>query len=147
MHPLIWKKHKENTILKKTLKDYCIMEILNYIRRLTNTEVTVNCIHPGIVETEITRSYADQQMWIMLFKLSKLLRMTKSPFEGAKTLINAAVNPDFKDTRNAYYVDMRIKQANSLARNEEKQEALWKYSIDCLKEFLQPDDLEYLTSL
>lgn len=42
--------------------------------------------------------------------------MTKSPFEGAKTLINAAVNPDFKDTRNAYYVDMRIKQANSLAR-------------------------------
>lgn len=42
--------------------------------------------------------------------------MTKSPFEGAKTLINAAINPDFKDTRDAYYVDMRIKQANSLAR-------------------------------
>lgn len=42
--------------------------------------------------------------------------MTKSPFEGAKTLINATVNPDFKDTRNAYYVEMRIKQANSLAR-------------------------------
>lgn len=42
--------------------------------------------------------------------------MTKSPFEGAKTLIDAAINPDFKDTRDAYYVDMRIKQANSLAR-------------------------------
>lgn len=47
------------------------------------------------------------------------------------------------NTRDVYFVDhMRIKPANSLARNEEKQEALWKYSIDCLREFLKPDDLK-----
>nr|XP_034335167.1 uncharacterized protein LOC109618440 [Crassostrea gigas] len=85
--------------VQKTFKDYCILEILSYIsyiRRLKNTEVTVNSVHPGIVETEITRKYYDQQMWITIFQLSKLLGLTKSPFEGAKTLINATVNPDSK---------------------------------------------------
>lgn len=48
--------------------------------------------------------------------ISLIKGKTKNPFEGAKTLINAAVNPDFKDTRDAYYMDMRINQANSLAR-------------------------------
>lgn len=42
--------------------------------------------------------------------------MTKTPFEGAKPLINIALNPYYKDTRDAYYIDMRIQQANSLAR-------------------------------
>ena len=40
----------------------------------------------------------------------------KTPFDGAKTSITAAVNPKFKDTRDAYFADMKIKQPNSLAR-------------------------------
>lgn len=49
------------------------MQMYYLNRRLKNTEVTVNSAHPGIVENEITRKYYDQQMWITIFQLSKLL--------------------------------------------------------------------------
>lgn len=128
-------------------KLYQIMQMYCLNRRLRKTNVTVNSIHPGIVDTEITRSFSDLGMWKMFFQLSKIIGKTKNPFEGAKTLINAAVNPDFKDTRDAYYMDMRINQANSLARNQEKQEALWKYSVDCLDKYLKPEDIDKIEKL
>lgn len=128
-------------------KLYQIMQMYCLNRRLRKTNVTVNSIHPGIVDTEINRSFSDLGMWKMFFQISKIIGKTKNPFEGAKTLINAAVNPDFKDTRDAYYCDMRIQQANSLARNQEKQEALWKYSLDCLQKYLKPEDVDKIEKL
>lgn len=128
-------------------KLYQIMQMYCLNRRLRKTNVTVNSIHPGIVDTEINRSFSDLGMWKMFFQISKIIGKTKNPFEGAKTLINAAVNPDFKDTRDAYYCDMRIQQANSLARNQEKQEALWKYSLDCLQKYLKPEDIDKIEKL
>lgn len=128
-------------------KLYQIMQMYCLNRRLQKTNVTVNSIHPGIVDTEINRSFSDLGMWKMFFQLSKIIGKTKNPFEGAKTLINAAVNPDLKDTRDAYYCDMRIQQANSLARNQEKQEALWKYSLDCLQKYLKPEDVDKIEKL
>lgn len=128
-------------------KLYQIMQMYCLNRRLQKTNVTVNSIHPGIVDTEINRSFSDLGMWKMFFQISKIIGKTKNPFEGAKTLINAAVNPDFKDTRDAYYSDMRIQQANSLARNQEKQEALWKYSLDCLQKYLKPEDIDKIEKL
>nr|XP_022293543.1 dehydrogenase/reductase SDR family member on chromosome X-like [Crassostrea virginica]XP_022293561.1 dehydrogenase/reductase SDR family member on chromosome X-like [Crassostrea virginica] len=142
-------KHHTKESFKRLLyygnsKLYQIMQMYSLNRRLNTTNVTVNSLHPGIVETEITRSFTDLMLWKVFLGASKLLQVTKTPFEGAKTSINAAVNPEFKDTRDAYYMDMRVKQANRLARDQEKQEALWQYSIDCLKEFLKPEDLNFL---
>lgn len=45
-----------------------------------------------------------------------LTDVTKTPFEGAKTSITAAVNPQFKATRDAFFYDMKISQTNNLAR-------------------------------
>ncbi|XP_061177286.1 retinol dehydrogenase 14-like [Saccostrea echinata] len=142
-------KHHTKENFKRLLyygnsKLYQIMQMYSLNRRLQNTNVTVNCIHPGIVETEISRSFTELQLWRVFFQLSKAVGKTKTPFEGAKTLITAAINPKFKDTRDAYFIDMKITQANSLARDQQKQEALWKYSIDCLKGFLKKEDMEYL---
>lgn len=128
-------------------KLYQIMQMYCLNRCLQKTNVTVNSIHPGIVETEISRSFSDLGMWKVFFQLSKMIGVTKNPYEGAKTLINAAINPEFKETRDAYYIDMRIKEANSLARNKEKQEALWKYSVDCLHNYLKPEDVDRIEKL
>lgn len=40
----------------------------------------------------------------------------------------------------AYYLMIFV----FIYRDQEKQEALWQYSIDCLKEFLKPEDLNFL---
>ncbi|XP_048765180.1 WW domain-containing oxidoreductase-like [Ostrea edulis] len=145
-------KHHTKENFKRLLyygnsKLYQIMQMYVLNRRLQKTNVTINSLHPGIVETEIARNSTDLQAWKLFFQLAKLVHVTKTPIEGAKTSITAAVNPQFKDTRDAYFVDMKISQPNSLARDQEKQEALWRYSVDCLKDFIKTEDMNYLEEL
>ncbi|XP_048765177.2 dehydrogenase/reductase SDR family member on chromosome X-like isoform X3 [Ostrea edulis] len=128
-------------------KLYQIMQMYVLNRQLQKTNVTVNSLHPGIVETEITRSFTDLQAWKVFLQLAKLVHVTKTPFEGAKTSITAAVNPQFKATRDAFFYDMKISQTNNLARDQEKQEALWRYSVDSLKDFIKTEDMKYLEEL
>lgn len=52
---------------------YQIMQMYCLNRRLQKTNVTVNSIHPGIVDTEINRSFSDLGMWKMFFQLSKII--------------------------------------------------------------------------
>lgn len=54
-------------------KLYQIMQMYCLNRRLQKTNVTVNSIHPGIVDTEITRSFSDLGMWKVFFQISKLI--------------------------------------------------------------------------
>ena len=51
------------------------MQMYSLNRRLNTTNVTVNSLHPGIVETEITRSFTDLMLWKVFLGASKLLRM------------------------------------------------------------------------
>ncbi|KAK3098117.1 hypothetical protein FSP39_016282 [Pinctada imbricata] len=125
-------------------KLYQIMQMYSLNKKLHNTNVTVNCIHPGIVETEISRSFSDLQRWKVFFRMTKLFGGTKTPFEGAKTLINAAINPKYKDLRNAYHTNCKPSTSNRLSRNEHYQDQLWEYTLGCLKEYLTEEDIQKL---
>ncbi|XP_056014768.1 retinol dehydrogenase 14-like isoform X2 [Ostrea edulis] len=116
-------KHHTKENFKRLLyygnsKIFQIMQMYCLNRRLKNTNVAVNSIHPGVVNTELDRNFLDVNYARVLLRLSKIIHVTKTPFEGAKTLITAAVNPQFKDTRDAYFVNMKLRQPNRLARHE-----------------------------
>ncbi|XP_060082480.1 retinol dehydrogenase 12-like [Ylistrum balloti] len=123
-------------------KLFQIMQMYSMNRRLLNSNVTVVSLHPGIVETEVTRNFKDMTSMSLLLSVSKFFGKAKNPFEGAETSINAAVNSDLKGVRDVYYVDCKPSNVNSLARNTQSQESLWAYTQDCLKKgaFL-PDDI------
>lgn len=49
------------------------MQMYKLNRCLQGSNITVSSIHPGIVETEINRSFSDLGKWKVFFGLSKLV--------------------------------------------------------------------------
>lgn len=120
-------------------KLYMIMQMFYMNRRLKDSNVSVLSLHPGIVGTEISRSFQDLGHWKVFFRISKVFGFTKEPLEGAETSINAAINPSLKGVRDIYYENCKASSPSSAASNMKHQEALLKFSIDCLKEYLTDD--------
>lgn len=136
----------KRTLYYGNSKAFQIMQMFSMNRRLQNSNVTVTSLHPGVVQTEVTRNFTDLAPWALLFGVSKLLGASKTPFEGAETTINAAVNPALKGVRDVYFNNCKPDSIASMARKKNNQEGLWAYTQDCLKKggFLPEDVIKCL---
>lgn len=88
---------------------------------LSGAGVTVNCLHPGAVNTEIFR----EQNFIVKFLVHLFFKTSK---EGAQTTIHLAVSKELKDTTGKYFCDCKEEKPSFYARDEEMAEKLWKLS-------------------
>lgn len=85
-------------------------------RRLKDSGVTCNALHPGIIPgTNVTRA-----LWARF-------RTTRE--QGAETIVNCCVNPDLAGVSGAYIFIDKIARANPQARSVHFQETLWKESL------------------
>lgn len=67
------------------------------------TGVTVNAVHPGIVNTEISRYVsAEQNFFSKTIVKSLTWFFIKSPAKGSQTVIFAALDPSLSDVTGAY---------------------------------------------
>jgi len=87
-------------------------------RRLAGTGVTVNALHPGVVATELTRSYPRPLVAVM-----KMFLLT--PAQGAECSLHVATAPELAGVTGEYFEKSRIKPASRAARDEAAQEKLW----------------------
>lgn len=94
-------------------------------KRLRGTGITVNCSHPGVVDTDI---YRHQNMLVRFF-VHKLLWILKTPQSGAQTTISCAVDPALSDVTGKYFSDChKISLKSSKARDDDTAEWLWQTS-------------------
>jgi retinol dehydrogenase 14 len=70
-------------------------------RRLANTGVMVNCLHPGYVQTGIWR-YAEVSFFINLIK-----KRFKTAKDGTETSIYLASSPEVSEVSGEYFVDCK----------------------------------------
>ncbi|XP_067674392.1 dehydrogenase/reductase SDR family member on chromosome X-like [Haliotis asinina] len=127
-----------------TSKLFQIHHMFCLSRRLKGTGVSVTSLHPGIVRTEVTRSFLDSTALAAMFGTFRMLGFTKSPLQGATTLIDAAVNPKWRGVSDVYLIDSKPSSTHACARNQEYQEKVWTYSLECLKNYLPEDVVEGL---
>ena len=95
-------------------------------RRLEDSGVTVNVVHPGAARTNFGREFSERtRKFLKLFK-----RFTVSPEEGAKTSIFLASSPEVENITGNYWI--KCKQANSskYSYNTHIQKRLWDLSED-----------------
>ncbi|XP_051866205.1 retinol dehydrogenase 12 [Pristis pectinata] len=113
---------------------YCQSKLANILftrelaKRLKDTKVTVNSLHPGSVKTELTR-----HSWVvaLLWKICTFL--IKTPKEGAQTSIHCAVAEELEEISGKYFSDCHPAFVAPQGRNDETAKNLWNVSCKLLK--------------
>jgi retinol dehydrogenase 12 len=93
-------------------------------RRLRDTTVTANCLHPGFVATR----FADESGGLLsyLTRVAKLFAI--SPAQGADTIIYLASSPDVAQTSGQYFYQRRPAKTSAAAQDDRAASALWEKS-------------------
>ncbi len=94
-------------------------------RRLRDTGVTANCVHPGVVATDLW-SGTD---W--LSRLSRLFTwLYKSPEEGAESVLYLAASREVEEVTGQYFKETEIVNPSPEAYDEKAAGRLWRLSLE-----------------
>ncbi len=88
-------------------------------RRMRNTEVTSNSLHPGEVATHIVRHHP-----ILRHAIRFARPFLQDPARGAKPSIFVATSPELKQTTGAYFHACKMRAPNPYAQREDAQDRL-----------------------
>lgn len=109
-------------------------------RRLEGTGVTVNCLHPGTVATNIWGNAMGPAAF--LGKATRLFM--KSPERGAETTVYLASSPEVRGTTGKYFDQMEEKRSSSASYDTEAARRLWDVSAGLVG--LDQSGLAYLNA-
>jgi len=93
-------------------------------RRLKGTGVTVNCLHPGAVATNMWGR--PMGPFSFLAKISRLFLI--SPEKGAETPVYLASSPEVEGASGKYYDEKRSKESSTESYDVASAQRLWKES-------------------
>lgn len=111
---------KGYTAVKAYAKSKTALILFTYLlaEKLKDKDITVNCLHPGVINTKLLRS---------------AFGAGGAPLkEGAKTLIFAATAPELEKVSGKYFVNNRSESSSEITYNKEVQKTLWKKTEDIL---------------
>jgi NAD(P)-dependent dehydrogenase (short-subunit alcohol dehydrogenase family) len=91
-------------------------------RRLAGTAVTVNCLHPGVIDTNLGRDYSGLPR--------SMSRPGLSWEEGAQTSLYLATAPEVKDVTGRYFRDERPSQPSAASQDAGLGRQLWDVSAE-----------------
>ena len=93
-------------------------------RRLEGTDVTVNCLHPGFVATNLGSGNI-----IPVKPVMAVLRLfVRGPKKGAETAVYLASSHDVEAVSGKYFFDQTERRSSTESRDVAKQEQLWDIS-------------------
>jgi NAD(P)-dependent dehydrogenase (short-subunit alcohol dehydrogenase family) len=92
--------------------------------KLSRSSITVNCMHPGVVATNIVYSNPDSRLTTrILYRLVSFFFRT--PEKGAETLIYLASSPEVAKVSGRYFFDKKAIDSSSASYDKELGEKLW----------------------
>ncbi len=98
-------------------------------RRLEGTGVTVNCLHPGVVATNLGRGNGG-----FFGFLTRLMRpFISSPEKGAETSIYLASSPEVEGVSGKYFAKKAEARSSERSYDEETGRRLWQVSAELTK--------------
>ncbi|XP_023177894.2 retinol dehydrogenase 13-like isoform X2 [Drosophila hydei] len=98
-------------------------------KRLKGSGVTVNALHPGVVDTELGRHMKILNGAFGRIVLRTLLwPLLKTPKSGAQTSLYAALDPDLENVTGVYFSDCKEKQVAPAATDDKTGKLLWEES-------------------
>ena len=96
-------------------------------RRLADTTVTVNAVHPGLVDTGFGHNTGG--FWSALIKIAQKL-FAISPQRGAQTLVYLAASPAAAGVSGKYWNEKQQKRSSDSSYDRARQTELWEFSAE-----------------
>ena len=100
-----------------------VMHTFALARRMASVGISVNCLHPGVVATNLL------PRWLRIVK-PLISRVMFDAERGARTSIYLALDPSVAGITGRYFDEYQLaRDASPLANDVELQESLWKMSV------------------
>ncbi|KAD5316828.1 hypothetical protein R6Q59_032053 [Mikania micrantha] len=93
--------------------------------QMMEANVTVNCVHPGIVRTRLTRDREGFITDLVFFLTSKLLKTIP---QAAATTCYVATHPKLKNVSGKYFADCNEASNSKIGCNLKEAARLWSFS-------------------
>ncbi|MFX0030924.1 MAG: SDR family oxidoreductase [Candidatus Hermodarchaeota archaeon] len=97
-----------------------------FARRFGGNGVTINCLHPGYIRTNMIRNF--RKFVKYFFPLISLF--VKSPKRGAKTSIYCASSPNLEGVSGKYFKKRKEAKTVRVSYDEELAKKLWDLSVE-----------------
>ncbi len=98
----------------------CLIMFTYYLaEKLKHTNITVNCLHPGVINTKLL----DAAMGSVGAPVSK----------GADTLIYAATAPELENISGEYLINNKTEPSKDITYNKDLQKRLWQKTEELIK--------------
>lgn len=114
----------------KPFKAYANSKLFNILftkelaHRLADTDVTANCLHPGVVASNFGQSGS----WLISLFYTIGKPFLKSNEKGAETQIYLATSDNIANTSGAYFKDKKPATPSKTARDADAAKKLWDIS-------------------
>src|SRR5215217_3196774 len=95
-------------------------------RRLEGTGITANCLHPGVVGTNLGSGVSG----IFGFTVRALTPLMKSPEKGAETSVYLASSPEVEGSSGGYFVKKAEARSSEASHDQRIARRLWEVSAD-----------------
>ncbi|GBP72211.1 Retinol dehydrogenase 14 [Eumeta japonica] len=105
-------------------------------RRLEGSNVTINSLHPGAVDSDVMRSINGQVHARVIATIMRLFY--KNVWEGVQTAVYLAVSPDVQNISGKFFIDCQERHTSLVAQDAELAKRLWMESKKLVK--LKEDD-------
>ena len=94
-------------------------------RRLEGTGVTANCLHPGVVATNI---FGANPALVFRLILGVMRPFMLSPQQGAEVSLYVATSPEVANVSGKYFVKCRPAESNPLSRDPKVAAEIWNWT-------------------
>ena len=100
---------------------------------LENENITVNCLHPGVVGTSFGQNNSNNLNKVLSFIVKPFMRTSE---KGAETSIYLCSSPDVSDISGQYFYNCKVAKTSKWAQNKEDADKLWYLSEKMTRSFL-----------
>lgn len=103
-------------------------------KRLEGTNVHTYCLHPGVVDTEVTRHFDNALFPGSQFLMKTVGKVaTKTPEQGAQTSIYCSLDEKSANETGLYYADCKVACLSDQAKDMDMAKKLWDESVKLVK--------------
>jgi len=106
---------------------------------LAGTGVSANAVHPGVINTGLSRNLTGLSGWLQNNRVSRAITnrlIFKTIPQGASTQCYVATHPDLEGVGGCYFADNRRARPSRHALDDRLKQRLWGYSLEYLKDWV-----------